>query len=301
MQSSSRRAFLRGRRAPTTGWESFCQRMAQVVSGSFHVVSDREGAQSARLLPGAAGDMHHARSLCMQYGVMLLLDGGDYGVQQSGAPELWVEPGNALGACERLEDGSPKWFVQPGCTLGKLADQGLPGFGQMPFHMSTAAWLADRSMCDWPNGRTLLSGVTHMSVLLADGNSVVLGPFGAQEQQPLTPPLRRLVSGLFQLSMGQEAQACKQHSQWPARFRVDALMPLNDREINLAHLMLGHGGRLGWIEWVVLDERLLGAQADVPTSGREWRSPRDAELRSQVEALDRQVKMLFDDLAIYPE
>ncbi|WP_353173074.1 hypothetical protein [Paracandidimonas soli] len=300
MQSSSRRAFLRGRRLPATGWESFCQRAAQAVSGRFQVLSEKDGACSARLVPGAAGDVHHARALCAQYGVVLLLDGVDHGATRSGAPVLWVEPGMEVGSCERLESGSPKWFVQPGCTLGRLAERQLPGFGQMPFHMNVASWLADRSMCDWPTGRTLLSGVTHMSVLLSDGNSVVLGPFGAQEQQPLTPALRRLVSGLFQLSAGPQAQACRQLAQWPCRYRLDALTPPDEQGINLSHLMLGHGGRLGWIEWVVLDERLLGTQADVPTSGREWLGAREVGLRAQAEALDGQVKSLFDEMALYP-
>src|SRR5690606_35051284 len=114
---------------------------------------------------------------------------------------------------------------------------------------SVACWLADRSMCDWPAGHTALSGITHMSVLLADGTSVVLGPFGAQEQRPLTPALRRLVSDLFLLSSGSQGQACKAESQWPARFRLDALTPSDAQNVNLAHLLLGHGGQLGWIEW----------------------------------------------------
>lgn len=300
MQSTSRRAFLRGRRLPATGWEAFCQRAGQVVSGRFHVLPERAGAHSARLIPGAAGDLHHVRALCVQYGVCLLLDGVEHQELSEGAPVLWVDPGMEVGACERLETDSPKWFVQPGCLLGQLAEQQLPGFGAMPFHMTVAAWLADRSLCGWPTGQTLRSGVTHMSVLLADGNSVVLGPFGAQEQQPLTPALRRLVSGLFQLSAGAEAQACRGHEQWPSRYRLDALTPHDAQGINLAHLMLGHGGNLGWVEWVVLDERLLGTQADVSGSGREWCGPRDAALRAQAHALDAHIKDLFDPSGLYP-
>lgn len=300
MQSSSRRAFLRGRRIPSTGWEAFCQRMTLAVSGRFQMLSEQPGACRARLVPGAAGDVHHARALCEQYGVVLLLDGVEHGALRGDMPVLWVDPGLEVGTCERLESNSTKWFVQPGCTLGQLAELKLPGFEYMPLHMNVASWLADRSLCDWPAGQTLRSGVTHMSVLLSDGNAVVLGPFSAQEQQPLTPALRKLVSGLFQLSFSAPAQECRQQELWPSRYRLDALTPQDERGVNLAHLMLGHGGNLGWIEWVVLDERLLGVQAEGGNSGREWLAPREAELRSQAQTLDCQVKTLFDGVGLFP-
>ena len=129
---------------------------------------------------------------------------------------------------------------------------------------------------------------------------MVLGPFGAQEQQPLTPAMRSLVSTLFQLSSDQQGQTCRQQVQWPCRYRLDALTPPDAQGINLAHLMLGHSGHLGWVEWVVLDERLLGKQGEAAASGREWCAPRDAELRDQARTLDFQVKRLFDEMGVYP-
>src|SRR5690606_41435032 len=38
---------------------------------------------------------------------------------------------------------------------------------------------------------------------------------------------------------------------WPARYRLDALLPASGREVNLSHLLLGHGGDLVWIEWLI--------------------------------------------------
>lgn len=285
---------------PASPWESFCAQMRGVVEGGFHydkASDDHPG--SATLWPRHPADVQHARRLCAEHGVALALDLGSRPATLA-RPVLWVSAGVDLGSVERLQPGGPSWFVQPGCMLGQLEAACLPGFDTMPGHLSVAEWVADRALCNWPRGQTCLSGISHLSVLLADGSSAVLGPFGANQETPLAGGQRRLVSSLFELAASATALSCLQAPLWPGRYRLDALRPEQASEINLAHLMAGHGGNLGWIEWVVLDERLLGRQAENAGDGfTPWRGCINPALQGESRALDASVKALFDPLNLY--
>lgn len=302
MQSSSRRAFLTGRRTSQTPWEAFCQRVRNAVSGTFFEFDKGDGPGSARLVPKQASDVHKALALCAEYQVMLALDGVPHAARLNDQPVLWVEPGRDLGNCQRLEPGSSKWFVQPGCLLGELEAAGLTQFADLPCHITVAAWLADRSLCDWPVGETGGSGVVHASVMLADGSNVSLGPFGENNKKPLQGArLQQLVPALFQLAAGAEALACGRNRLWPSRYRLDALLPAPGQSVNLAHLLLGHGGDLGWLEWVVIDEQLARPGSE-PAYADRYSLSRAAACDLAVEAgeLDTRVKSLFDPSDLFP-
>lgn len=302
MQSSSRRAFLTGRRGAQTPWEAFCRGMRHAVEGSFFEFELPGSEHSARLIPKQAADVHHARKLCADHGVLFALDGVPQAARLDEQPVLWVEPGRDLGACRQLEAGSSKWFVQPGCLLGELEAAGLSQFSDMPCHISVAAWLADRTLCDWETGATAKSGIVHASVLLADGSSVSLGAFGEQNTKPLQGArLQRLIPALFQLAGGSDAQACRQSSRWPARYRLDALLPAPGQVVNLAHLLLGHGGDLGWVEWVVIDQRLAEPMGEQPYSERyTCRRADDCGVGFHASELDAGVKSMFDPTSQLP-
>src|SRR3546814_11417436 len=121
------------------------------------------------------------------YGVVLALEGVPHAARLNDQPVLWVEPGRDLGSCQRLEPGSSKWFVQPGCLLGELEAAGLAQFADLPCHITVAAWLADRTLCDWATGQTSQSGLVHASVLLADGSHISLAPFGENNKKTRKP------------------------------------------------------------------------------------------------------------------
>lgn len=302
MQSSSRRAFLTGRRASQTPWEAFCRRLRNVVSGTFFEFDKQADTGSARLVPKQASDVHHARALCAEYGVLFALDGVTHPSRLDEQDVLWVEPGKDLGRCQRLEEGGTRWFVQPGCLLGDLVAAGLPQFEDLPCHITVASWLADRTLCDWDIGATADSGLVYASVLLADGTIAGLGPFGAANTKPLEGArLQRLVPALFQLVGSGDAKACAAASCWPARYRLDALLPVDGQTANLAHLLLGHGGDLGWVDWIVIDEKLARPQAE-PLYSKRYTPARSADLGLQVPAgeLDTQVKSLFDPQGLFP-
>lgn len=305
MQSTGRRNFLTGRRSSQTPWEAFCQRMRNVVAGTFFEFDMHEGTGRARLVPKNAADVHQARTLCAEYSVMLALDGVPHAARLDDQHVLWVEPGRDLGRFQRIEEGSTKWFVQPGCLIGELEAAGFTQFADQPCHITVAAWIADRSLCDWDTGQTHRSGLVHASLLLADGTAASLGPFGENNTKPLNGRrLQSLVSSLFQASNGSDAEQCRKQSRWPARYRLDALFPQADpvdATVNLSHLLLGHGGDLGWVEWVVMDEQLAQPEKERPYAERySSRRADDAGLLVPAGDLDTQVKMLFDPSGLFP-
>ncbi|NYT87037.1 hypothetical protein [Pollutimonas harenae] len=297
MQSTSRRSFLTGRRTAQSPWKAFCQRLRNAIEGKFYEFDAHEAVGSARLVPKQASDVHKARALCAEYGVLMALDGVPHCSRLDEQHVLWVDPGREMSMCQRLEAGSTKWFVQPGCLLGELEAVGFSQFADLPCHITVAAWLADRRLCDWDTGATGQSGLVHASVLLADGTLASLGPFGAQNKKPLEGArLQKLVASLFQVAGSAEAQACRAERRWPARYRLDALLPAAGQTVNLAHLLLGHGGDLGWVEWLVLDELLVQPQAELPFGERYTPERAEtAELAVQAGDLDMRVKQLFDE------
>lgn len=261
MQSEGRRAFLRGRRPPSSPWDVFCERLRNAVAGTFSVLDVGRDRQAARLVVQQPADAHHARRLCAEFGVCMALEGVASTASHDG-PVLWVRPGPELSAYRRLEPEGSRWFVQPGCLLGQLEAAGLSGFADLPAHMTVAAWLADRSLCNWATGHTADSGVVHASALLADGTSVSLGAFGTDNRKALDSlRLQQLIPALFSLAGSDDARLCGEWRSWSARYRLDALSPAPGNTLNLAHLLLGHGGDLAWLEWVVIDSETAKPEA----------------------------------------
>jgi hypothetical protein len=301
MESLSRRAFLMGRRSAPSPWESFCRRVRRTVSGSLFDFGLENGVGSARLVPRNTEDVQHARALCVEYEVVLALDGVAHAAAQGNRPVLWVEPGIDMAMCQRMSEDSRQWYVQPGCLVGDLQTAGLPQFNDAPCHITVAAWLADRMLCDWPCGQTWRSGLSHASVMLADGTRANLGPFGKDNTKALdTLTLQRLVSGLFELSAQDRARVCGEQAAWPGRYRLDALLPEAGHTVNLSHLLLGHGGDLVWVEWLVFDELDDGCgQAPAGSDVAARRRAGGAALLAANE-LDSRIKALFDPSGIFP-
>ncbi len=67
--------------------------------------------------------------------------------------------------------------------------------------------------------------------------------------------------------------------------------------INLAHLLLGHGGELGWVEWLVFDER-AGSPAERPYELRYGHRPGTDAAAGD---MDQAVRALFDPDGVFPE
>lgn len=295
MESPARRAFLTGHRADQTPWETLLQRLRRGIVGKVFDFGTPAG--SARLVPGEMADVYRARALCGEFGVRLALDGVPHASRLDDTPVLWVEPGVAMSRFQRLSEGDTRWFVQPGCLIGDLEQAGLRQFVDLPCHLTVAAWLADREWCDWGTGRTADSGLVHASLLLSDGTQANLGAFGEANHKPLDSlRLQQMVPKLFDLSTAQPSARLRDEALWSGRYRVDALAPEGGAPVNLAHLLLGHGGDLGWVEWVVLDER---APLYVPHEYKERFFQRKPGAEAQ--ALDERVKALFDPAGVFPD
>ena len=191
-------------------------------------------------------------------------------------PCLRVDPANLSGLA-RLAGDTPRWRAQPGVPLAVLAQAGLRQFDGLPGAMTLAEWLA--APAAWPAGRCAQSGVLAADVVLADGVEETLGPFGESDERPLrSATLQRLVPALFQLSTGPDAAACAVGGAWAGRYRLDALRPQAPATVNLAHLLLGHGGTLAWVQEVLLTA-VPAAEGREAARRRRWtvrRGRRDA-------------------------
>ncbi|VFR23150.1 FIG00432396: hypothetical protein [plant metagenome] len=258
--STSRRAFLFGRKLPDSGWQRFCQRLARTCQGLLRVAEDGDVAD---LAPLRAQDVRHALALCAEHGVQLAL--ADASASRPILPTLRVDPSN-LNDLAPLQGAPGFWRAGPGCTLETLAAAGCTQFqveagADIPVQ-TLAAWLsgpAPAVLC--PTGHGLASGVAALDVLLADGSAITLGPFGAQDRQPLRgATLQALVPALFELSSSEDAARCLAAPRWPWAGRLDALQPLHGG-VNLAHLLLGQGGALAWVESVLVTAMPAAPQA----------------------------------------
>lgn len=257
----SRRSFLFGRAAPLTPWKAFCQRLARSCAGRVENAGESNGEGLCRLQAAHADDLRHALALCREYGVVLALAGASGTGPAEGRSVLWVDASQLRGLAP-LAGPVPRWRAEPGVTLGELARAGLPQFADAPPSVTLGEWFADPHYAVWPTGRADLSGIHSADVLLADGEAETLGPFGADDVQPLrTATLQRLVPALFMTAERPDAKWCRTRPAWPARYRLDALAPRAPATVNLAQLLHGHGGTLVWVDSVVLQAPPAGDSA----------------------------------------
>lgn len=295
MHSASRRAFLTGRRVQKSPWETFLSKLRRLVEGKVQDLKTDNGA--ARLIPAAMQDVYRARTLCVEFGITMALDGIQHSSRLDDGPLLWVEPGLEMARFNRLGPEDSRWFVQPGCLIGDLEAAGLPQFKDQPPHLTVAAWLADRQTCDWDYGATNNSGVVHALVMLADGTQANLGAFGVNNKKPLgNLRVQNMIPQLFELANSANLDTLQQDNFFNGKYRLDALKPVQAVDINLAHLLLGHGGELGWLEWVVLD---AAGAAPIERAYDVRYGNREQTIKSE-HSTDVAIKNLFDPDGLFP-
>lgn len=298
----SRRAFLLGRRPVQTPWAAFVQRLALVCQGKVHDLGEGgPDGTCAILTPARDADVAQARKLCAEYRVVLELEGAVGPFAPTARPRLRVDPALLTGLT-RLYGDVPRWRAQPGVTLAELAAAGLRQFAGLPGDMTLAQWVA--APAPWPAGRCAASGVLAADVLLADGVEETLGAFGEADVQPLrSATVQRLVPALFQLASGGDAFATNDGYHWLGRYRLDALKPQAPDTVNLAQLLLGHGGTLAWVHSVVLTDMPAWQVAgpDAAAEGVSLRRPAPQAPGLATVRLDGRVKTQFDPEGCFPE
>jgi len=292
----SRRAFLMGRRPVQTPWAAFVQRLALVCHGKVRDLGEG-GADGtcAILTPASEADVVQARKLCAEYRVTLELEGAEGPFAPSARPRLRVDP-VLLTELTRLDGDVAQWRAQPGVTLAELARAGLRQFAGLPGDMTLAQWVA--APAPWPAGHCAASGLMAADVLLADGVEETLGAFGETDVQPLrSATVQRLVPALFQLASGGDAFATHDGYHWLGRYRLDALKPVAPGTVNLAQLLLGHGGTLAWLQAAMLIDVPPGDDRQAEGgAGPTLAAPGLATVR-----LDGRVKTQFDPDGCFPE
>ncbi len=290
---NSRRAFLLGRRTPPTDWGAFCARLSRICHGNVHWHEDPARRQ-AWLEPAREVDVLHAHALCLEYQIEMALAGAE---AQSAAdrPSLMVGAGAAWAGFAPAGTCGTLWRADAGCSMASMQGLGIPGAHTAPRAFNVAQWLASTASACWPVGQGTQSEIERVQVMLADGTIEVLGPFGASAQTPLRSlTVQKMVPRLFELAHSPEAVLCAQSTHWPARFRLDALFATEGSDINLAWLMAGHGGALGWVQAVWFRAvpqrpiRQFGAQ------------PVDAPSVAAAQKLDHQLKKSFDPAGVFP-
>jgi hypothetical protein len=299
-----RRAFLLPGRGDRDPWSQFQQRLARVVAGRVADETAHPRVPRARLHALRPADIHHARALCAEHGVVLA--DAHAGLSDPGGhpPWLWVDASRLDGL------GAPDTTLglisaDAGCRVGAV-NAALAGTGWRAAALGAVApdwtlgqWLATAD--GWLPGACAASGVHAVDVVLADGSSEQLGTFGQAATRPLGPALRGLISGLFEASMAPAVAAMRAAPRWPAHYRLDALLPQTPDGAtpipNLAHLLLGSRGSLAWVERIHL--RLVRAAEAV--SPPDIRSPAvQPPPHAAVQHIDADIKQRFDPATRFP-
>lgn len=306
---NSRRAFLFGRRTSSTPWGQFCARLARTTEGAVRWNQDDARAQ-AWLRPRREADVFHARALCAEYGVCLALEGTALPTAAMPRGLLWLEPGADWAVLLPGAAGAGGWRADAGCRIGALQDAGLAAVAGAEPGQSVAAWFASRAAARWAPGLGASCGIDRIEVLLADGTTATLGPFGAGARDPLDSlTVQRMVPRLFELAGSESATRWIGQAAWPARFRLDALNPPGGADVNLAWLLAGHGGCLAWVRavWFAPDVAAFrpASDANVTTdpgagSGPGFTASPDPADLAAAAMLDLEVKQIVDPGGLFP-
>ena len=306
----SRRAFLTGRRTPATPWGQFCARLSRTCVG--HVRWDQDALISqAWLKPARTADVHHAQALCVEFGVQLLLVDSEARPDVA-RPILWVDSRAPWATLEQVDSAQGLWRVEAGVTLATLHQKGVGIFKDALTNAVTNS-LTDpldvnhlnQTVAQWfaspYEGNPLHSGIVQAEVLLADGTLELFGPFGASASKPLRSlSVQQKIPRLFELTQSAQATLCAQSERWPARYRLDALLPRSGDSLNLSWLFLGHGGSLGWLQalWLKAPEGPESAES-VSAFGAGCLCPDTGMLRQAALEIDQQIKQTLDPKGVF--
>lgn len=290
MQDASRRAFFGAKAPEVSQWDQLLLQLQRKTQGQLRGLDHEE---QVVYRPSILADLHHARQLCHAFDASLYVLGQHTPVSDGTKPIVWLDL-TALNQLMPIDPQKNQWFVQAGVCLGQLREVGFDLASSLPDELSVANWLADPQWQSYSLAQLPQSGLVHASLMTADGSVNSLGLFGEKNTKPLnTAFLRRIVPELFQLANSELAQALLDPPQWLGRYRLDIFTTKNT-ELNLAHLLLGHGGDLGILEWVVINKK----ERKTPVPFASSINP-DPTLQMAAQELDAAIKQLFDPEGLF--
>lgn len=289
MQNLSRRAFFGGKTPELSQWDQLLLQLRRKTQGQLRLLEQEEHAEQAIFSPSVMTDLHHVRQLCHACGISLYLWAcADQPLNDPLGPVLWLDMRD-LNQLMPVDQEKTQWFMQAGVCMGQLKEVGFDAVQSLPDELTVANWLADSRHHSYALSKLSESGLIHASLLSVEGSVNSLGPFGSQNTKPLnTAFLRQLVPQLFELASTEAAQALLKQPHWLGRYRLD-MFDANYHHLNLAHLLLGHGGDLGVVEWVVIDKNQLRTPPKLTVT-----ESTDSVLHIAAQEIDGAVKQLFD-------
>jgi FAD/FMN-containing dehydrogenase/Fe-S oxidoreductase len=223
--------------------------------------------------PRTVEDAAKAIALAREEGVSVLPRGG--GSSQAGqtvGESLVIDCSKHLTRVLELDVAGRRVKVEPGIVLDELNRQLKPHGLWFPVDISTSSratigGMAANNSC---GARSLRYGNTRenllaIEALLADGSSARFGPVGPDlSDVPGDSPIKGLAQDLFALGAREAEEIAARFPKVQRRvggYNLDALLP-GRNDINLAHILVGSEGTLGFFKSIELKlAPLLGRRA----------------------------------------
>jgi FAD/FMN-containing dehydrogenase/Fe-S oxidoreductase len=223
--------------------------------------------------PRTIEEAERAIEISSEEGVSVLARGG--GSSQSGQTvneSLVIDCSKHLTRILDLDVAGRRVKVEPGIVLDDLNRKLKPHGLWFPVDISTSSratigGMAANNSC---GARSLRYGNTRenlisIAALLADGTSAHFGPVAADlSDVPSNSPLRDLAKDLFALGAREADEIAARFPKVQRRvggYNLDALVP-GRNDINLAHILVGSEGTLGFFKAIELKlSPLLGRRA----------------------------------------
>ncbi len=232
---------------------------------------------AAVVVPKTVDEAERAIALARQEGVPVTARGG--GTSQCGQTintGLIVDCSRHLNRILELDVAGGRALVEPGIVLDELNRQLKPHGVWFPVDVSTASrctigGMTGNNSCGGRSLRygTMRDNVFSVDAVLASGDKAHFGPVSADlsdvsNDSPLKPLARRL------FAIG-DREADEIEARFPkvqrrvGGYNLDALVPRATNDLNLAHILVGSEGTLGFstqVEiklWPLLGKKAIGA------------------------------------------
>jgi FAD/FMN-containing dehydrogenase/Fe-S oxidoreductase len=269
------------------------------------------------VMPRSMSEAEQALALAREEGVSVLARGG--GTSQSGQTvnsSLVIDCSKYLDRVLELDLAARRCVVEPGIVLDELNRQLRPHGLWFPVDISTSSratigGMVGNNSC---GARSLRYGNTRENVIsvdavLADGAAAHFGPVAPDlSDLPETSPLKPLARDLLALG-AREADAIQARFPRVQRrvggYNIDALVP-GRNELNLAHILVGSEGTLGFSTRIELKlSPLIGRRAVGACHFGSFRRAMDAAQHIvklgpiAVELIDRTMLGLAREIAMF--
>lgn len=231
------------------------------------------------VVPRTPDEAERAIGIARAEGVTVLPRGG--GTSQCGqtvGESLVVDCSKYLNRIVDLDVARQRCAVEPGIVLDELNRQLKPHGLWFPVDVSTASratigGMAGNNSCGGRSLRygTMRDNVIGIDAVLADGSAAHFGPMGGADDVP--PALRPLAQDLMAIGVREAGEIAARFPKVQRRvggYNLDALVPgsyrnvqgLGGNDINLAHILVGSEGTLGFSTRIELKlSPLLGRRA----------------------------------------